>query len=161
MIRLSFFSGNLPDSFFTGGLFFENHELVVTLKINCLTKINDMETSDKNMIADSSLVHLSKWKRFLNWSAGQEENRLMWTALAILGHGCIISLITLLAIIFSGNHFILWLIAIVSFAMSVISYLAALPTRITIPIFFLSVLIDVLIIISCFIIGFNSSSVFY
>lgn len=124
-----------------------------------------MESTDKHVTSpnysETTGEHLSKWKRFINWSTDQEGNRLLWTALSILGHGCVVTIITLMTIIFTGNHFIFWVFAIAAMAMSVISYLAALPTRITIPIFFLSLLIDVLIIITCIFNGFTSNSVFY
>lgn len=110
--------------------------------------------------SDTAGQHLSKWKRFISWSAAQEENRIMWISLAILGHGCVITILTVTAIIFSGNHFILWPFAIGAMGMSVVSYLASLPTRITIPVFFISVLIDVVIIIICFINGFSLYPVF-
>lgn len=104
--------------------------------------------------------HVSLWKRFINWSAGQEKNRLFWLAFTTVGHGCIFTLATMVAIIFSGNHFIYWPFAIAAMGMSLVSNLAALPTKITIPVFFLSVLIDAVIIISCFINGFNISATY-
>ncbi|MBS1920574.1 MAG: hypothetical protein JST17_10000 [Bacteroidetes bacterium] len=124
-----------------------------------------METTIKHLNTHSfgETYHNLKtnWKKFINWSAGQEENRIMWTAISILGHGCVITIITILAIVYSGNHFIFWPFAIGAMSASVVSYLAALPTKVTIPIFFFSLLIDVLIIISCFINGFSDYSVFY
>src|SRR5574338_1661200 len=100
-----------------------------------------METTIKKIETNKTQSHLSYWKRFINWSAGQEENRLMWTAIAIFGHGCIITIMTILVIVLTGNHFIYWPFAIVAMTASVVSYLAAMPTKITIPIFFLSVFI--------------------
>jgi hypothetical protein len=41
--------------------------------------------------------------------------------------------------------------------MTVITNLAAMPTRITIPVFFFSVLLDLVIIITCLVIGFDVS----
>jgi hypothetical protein len=38
--------------------------------------------------------------------------------------------------------------------------LAALPTKITIPVFFISVLIDLVIIISCIVIGLNPAGTY-
>ena len=102
----------------------------------------------------------SLWKQFITWAKGQEENRLLWLAVAIIGHGCIITIMTMLAIIFSGNHFVFWPFAIAAMSITVVSNLAALPTRITIPIFFISILIDVAIIIGCIVIGFDSTGVY-
>jgi hypothetical protein len=47
-----------------------------------------------------------------------------------------------------GNSPLLWAFAIAAMTMCVVTNLAALPTKITIPVFFLSVLIDVLLILS-------------
>ena len=41
--------------------------------------------------------------------------------------------------------------------MTVITNLTAMPTRITIPVFFFSVLLDLVIIVTCIIIGFDVS----
>lgn len=119
-----------------------------------------METTyNKNDIhIEATKKSTSYWKRFINWSAGQEENRLLWTAIAIFGHGCIITVLTILAIVLTGNNFIYWPFAIIAMSASVVSYLAALPTKITIPIFFVSVLIDLVIIISRLASGFSSST---
>lgn len=124
-----------------------------------------METRVRHIVTptytETTYRRISFWKRFISWSTRQEENRMLWTALAILGHGCIITILTMVAIIFSGNHFIYWPFAIAAMSMSVVSYLAAMPTKITIPIFFLSIVMDLVIIISCFINGFSVSSVYH
>ena len=119
-----------------------------------------METTVHHIVTPSyteTSYRVSYWKRFINWSKQQEGNRLLWLALAIIGHGCIITIMTMLAIIFSGNQFIYWPFAIAAMTMTVVSNLAAMPTKITIPVFFLSILIDLVIIISCFITGFDAS----
>ena len=126
-------------------------------------KIFCMETTVRHTIMPSyteTHYRYSLWKQFITWAKGQEENRLMWLAVAISGHGCIITIMTMLAIIFSGNHFVFWPFAIAAMSITVVSNLAALPTRITIPIFFISILIDVAIIIGCIVIGFDSTGVY-
>lgn len=102
----------------------------------------------------------SIWRRFIAWTKGQEENRLLWLALGIIGHGCIITIMTMLAIIYSGNNFIFWPFAITSMVITVVSNLAAMPTRITIPVFFFSMLIDLVVIIACFINGFDTTGIY-
>ena len=122
-----------------------------------------METIVHHIITPSyteTHYRYSPWKQFIAWAKGQEENRLLWLALAIVGHGCIITIMTMLAIIFSGNLFIFWPFAIAAMAITVVSNLAALPTKITIPIFFFSILIDLVIIASCIAIGFDSTGVY-
>ena len=122
-----------------------------------------METIVRHTITQSyTETHYSYsiWKRFIKWAKGQEENRLLWLALAVVGHGCIITIMTMLAIIFSGNLFIFWPFAIAAMSITVVSNLAAMPTKITIPIFFISVLVDIVIIASCIAIGFDSTGVY-
>jgi len=93
--------------------------------------------------------------RLVSWCKGQEKHRLGWLAVIITGHGCVLTPITLFAIILSGNSMVFWSMAIAAMGMSLITNLAALPTKITIPVFFLSVVIDLVIIASCISIGFN------
>jgi len=112
-------------------------------------KPNDMDSIQQTYSESykETATKKSAWKRFIAWAAGQEENKFLWLAVAIFGHGCFLTIITVLVILFTGNHFIFWPFAIGAMAMTLISNLAAMPTRITIPIFFLSILIDLLIII--------------
>ena len=88
-------------------------------------------------------------RRFFDWCKNQEGNRLIWLALSITVHGCIVTPITLGFVMLFGNNFIFWPWAIAAMSMSLIVNLAALPTKITIPVFFLSLLIDLVIIINC------------
>ncbi len=99
----------------------------------------------------------SLWKKFITWCDGQEKNRLGWLASSFMIHGCILTIATMFAIILAGNHFIFWPFAIAAMGMTVITNLAAMPTRITIPVFFFSVLLDLVIIVTCIIIGFDVS----
>lgn len=96
------------------------------------------------------------WKKFITWAEGQEENRFVWTAIAIAGHGCVFTIITAMMVLLTGNHFIFWPFVIAAMASCVVVNLAAMPTKITIPIFFFSLVIDLAIIVICFINGFNT-----
>lgn len=87
--------------------------------------------------------------RFFDWCDSQEESRLGWLAVIIFGHGCIITPLTLGVVMLSGNNFIFWPWTIAAMGMSLVPNLAALPTKITIPIFFLSLLIDLVVIVNC------------
>jgi|SRR5690606_18963627 len=93
---------------------------------------------------------VSLWKKFILWSEAQEENRFLWVALAIAGHGCVFTILTVITIVLTGNHFIFWPFAIGAMAASLISNLAAMPTKVTIPILFFSLLVDLAIIVLCF-----------
>lgn len=98
-----------------------------------------------------STTKRSLWKRFINWADGQEENRFGWTAFAITGHGCVFTIITVAVILATGNNFIFWPIAISAMSASLITNLAAMPTKVTIPTLFITVLIDLAIIAICLI----------
>ena len=84
--------------------------------------------------------------RFFRWCSGQEQYRLAWLAAILAIHGCILTPITVLAVFAGGNSIVMWPFAIGAMAIALVSNLAAMPTKYTIPIFFLSVLIDVALI---------------
>lgn len=98
-----------------------------------------------------SIIH-----RFTAWCHAQEKNRIEWLAIALVGHGCIITPLTLLFIMLTGNHMIFWPMAIAAISMTLVVNLAAQPTKVTIPVFFLGILIDLAVIINCIAIGFSS-----
>jgi hypothetical protein len=87
--------------------------------------------------------------RFFTWCESQEKYRFGWLAGIIAGHGCFITPATLLFVMMAGNSPVLWAFVIASMGMALVTNLAALPTKITIPVFFLSVLIDLIVIINC------------
>lgn len=103
-------------------------------------------------------THPGAWSRFINWADGQENNRLLWTALAIAGHGCVVTIITMATILLTGNNFIFWPFALAAMTMCVVVNLAAMPTKITIPVFFFSLLIDIVIIALCLSHGFDMAA---
>lgn len=90
------------------------------------------------------LVH-----EFFDWCKTQEKNRLLWLAIIIATHACIITPLTVLIILFSGNSMLFWALTIAAMTMALVTNLAALPAKITIPVFFLSLLIDIIVIINC------------
>lgn len=102
----------------------------------------------------------SLWIRFINWTKSEEKNRLLWLAIALAGHACVITIFTLFAIMFSGNNFVLWALAVSGMVACLVVNLAALPTKITIPVFLLSVLTDVIIIAICIVNGINMNSIY-
>ena len=89
-------------------------------------------------------------QRFKDFCERQNENRLGWTAVIIAAQVFLLVPITLLAIAANGGRFALLLPVILSSFVTVVSNLAALPTKITIPIFCASVLINVSIIVLSF-----------
>ena len=86
-------------------------------------------------------------QRFFAWCKEQENNRLLWLAIIVAGHGCILTPITVMIITFTGNSMLLWSFALGAMAMSLISNLAAMPVKITMPVFILSLVIDFTIIV--------------
>jgi hypothetical protein len=54
-----------------------------------------------------------------------------------------------MAVMLAGNLMILWAFIIGAMTMCLIVNLAAMPTKITIPVLFLSILIDLGVMISC------------
>lgn len=95
-----------------------------------------------------SASRLGLWARFINWARGQEENKFMWLAIALGGFGCVITPITILFVSLAGMNLFLFMAALFAMAFSLIVNLAAMPTRVTIPVFFFSISIDVVVIIA-------------
>ena len=97
----------------------------------------------------------SLWKKFINWADQQQENSFSWTAISIAGHGCVFTIATVATILLTGNNFIFWPFAIAAMTACLVVNLAALPTKITIPVLFFSLLIDLAIIAICVTNGFD------
>jgi hypothetical protein len=95
-------------------------------------------------------------KRFIAWCAAQETNRLGWLAAMLTLHGCVLAPVTVAFLFLGGNQILFWGLVIGAMAMTLVSNLAAMPTRITIPIFFLSLLIDLAVIVINVVIYFQS-----
>ena len=117
-----------------------------------------METTIKYAYSAASSrtnIKTSLWSKFINWADKQEENRFGWTAFAIAGHGCVFTIITVAIVLVTGNNFIFWLFAIAAMTACLIVNLAALPTKITIPVLFFSLLADLAIIILALTNGIN------
>jgi len=117
-----------------------------------------MQTTIRQSIShsyDRPVSHGNLWNRFMGWTNKQEENRFGWSAAILMGHGCVFTVITVMAILFTGNHFIFWPFAIGAMAACLVVILSAMPTRIIIPVFFLSLLVDLVIIIICLTYGFD------
>ena len=86
---------------------------------------------------------------FTNWCKAQDFYRLFWLGIILGVHGCVLSPLTIAIIMYTGINMFMLLFACLAMAMCLIVNLAALPIRITIPVFIISVIIDVAIIIAC------------
>ena len=91
----------------------------------------------------------SFYASFINWCENQQHNRLLWIGLALAGHGCIFAPLSVLLVAMAGNSLILFMAVMASMGMALVVNLAAMPTKITIPVFLVSVLVDLGIIASC------------
>src|SRR4051794_29425314 len=85
--------------------------------------------------------------KFIDWSKGQQDNRLLWLGIALAGHGCVFTPLTVMAVLLAGTNLTLFILAIVAMGMALVTNLAALPTKITIPVLVLSVLMDIAIVV--------------
>ena len=93
--------------------------------------------------------------RFINWCASQEEYRFGWLAAILVAHGCALTPITLFAVILAGAKLSYFIIAILAMGLSLVTNLAAQPTKVTIPAFVFSLLVDVVLITLCLLHGFS------
>jgi len=87
--------------------------------------------------------------RLFTWSNSQEKNRFGWLALSLAAQGCVLTPIVTIAVGASGGNLVLWIAAMLAMGMVLIVNLAAMPTKITIPTFLLSIVIDIAIIVAC------------
>ena len=119
------------------------------------TKFKHM-LSTVNQIIQPSLTYTAKTSlisRFAAWTSGQQHNRLLWLGVSIAGHGCFLTPLAVTMVAFTGMNLVLFMTAMVAMTMTLIVNLAALPTKITIPVLLLSILIDIVVIISAFSLG--------
>ena len=117
-----------------------------------------MERIFRSRIATTNLPQVSLssiFSKFTNWCVSQESYRLGWLAGILAIHGCALTPITLFAVVLSGTNLALYISALVAMGLAVVTNLAAMPTKITIPAFLLSVVIDVAIIIVCIVSSAN------
>lgn len=103
---------------------------------------------------------VSLLSKFFRWSIGQEKNHLLWLGVILTLHGCIITPLTVMAVLLAGTNLALFVIAIVAMGMSLVTNLAAMPTKITIPVFVLSVVIDVVVVGLALAHGLNVASTY-
>ncbi len=98
--------------------------------------------------------------RFLNWCELQEQERLLWVGTSLGLQGCVITPITLFAVIFSGIH--TWMIAFTaaSIMLTLVVNLAALPLRYAIPAFAVSLFINISLIVTAIISGMEIARYF-
>lgn len=100
-----------------------------------------------NLVSNLRPLNLAAtWNKFLAWAGGQEENRFIWSAVSILGHGTIFTVATLITVMLTGNLIFLLLPTCLNMTMMLVVNLAALPTKYIIPCFFLSIMVDLVVV---------------
>jgi len=110
-----------------------------------------METTINQSISyTQSVSKTSASARFSSWCENQQENRLLWLGIALAGHGCILTPITVMVVLFTSFSFPLFMLAMVAMGMSLVTNLAAMPTKVTIPVLFASMVLDAVIVVSAF-----------
>jgi hypothetical protein len=90
--------------------------------------------------------HDSLFSKFITWSDTQQGNRLLWLGLILSLHGCILTPLTIMAVLLAGTNLTLFMVTIVAMGISLVSNLAAMPTKITIPLFVLSIIMDLVVV---------------
>ncbi|BAV04768.1 hypothetical protein FLA_0767 [Filimonas lacunae] len=85
----------------------------------------------------------------MQFAENQQNNHFGWLAFCFFAQGCLLAPLTILAIVNNGNDMGLWLACILAFVLTEITNLAAMPTKITIPIFTLGVITDIIIVAIC------------
>lgn len=111
-----------------------------------------METTFNHSISTTyteSASGISLWKKFMTYCKEQEENRLLWVGIILAAHGCILTPMAVMLTLITGPNFFLFMTAMVGMGIALVTNLAAMPTKVTIPAFALSILMDIAIVVSC------------
>jgi hypothetical protein len=103
----------------------------------------------KSMQAQKSQVHVIA--RFMEWIKKEEKNHIAWVGASIMVMSAVFFPITITAILLNGAIFTLVMGAVVSLAGVVITNLAALPTKYTIPALMMGILMDIVLIVISFV----------
>lgn len=87
------------------------------------------------------------WTSFIRWCQAQQENRLLWMGVALGIHGCFLTPLTMMVVLLNGHGPAMFSLVILSMGGTLVPNLAALPTRITIPVFIFSVILDLILLV--------------
>ena len=85
-------------------------------------------------------------QRFKKWADSQNDNRFIWLGVALLAHASLLTPFTAMAVMVTSNNFVLVMVSLSAMALALVTNLAALPTKVTIPAFFLSIVIDIVVV---------------
>jgi hypothetical protein len=73
--------------------------------------------------------------------------------IALAAQGCVLAPLTVFAVVFAGNSLVLFMLAIMAMGIVLVTNLAALPTKITIPVFFGSILVNLGVVLASSLMG--------
>jgi hypothetical protein len=124
------------------------------IELNMSTTILQPSVSPRYKSANKT-ASTSLFRKFITWCEHQQENRLLWVGIVLAAHGCILTPITVMAVLLAGTSLILFLMALVAMGLALVTNLAAMPTRYTIPVFLLSIVMDIAIIIASLALGMD------
>src|ERR1022692_3215945 len=80
---------------------------------------------------------------FFQWAANEDEDHhIAWVGISVTAMTAVFFPLTMAAVLMNGPAFGLIIAAMISLVLVVTTNLAAMPTRYTIPFFFLGILID-------------------
>jgi hypothetical protein len=85
---------------------------------------------------------------FFQWCTAQNENRLLWLGIIIAAQGCVLTPFTAMAVYFGGSSLTLFMMTFIAMGIALVTNLAAMPTKYTLPLFVLSVIIDLGVIVT-------------
>jgi hypothetical protein len=125
-------------------------EIVTQSNIGIDEKGAQIYSAASEVILDEGKKITRLFRKFKAFCERQQKNRLGWTAIILAGQVFLLVPLTLLAISFNGSPFVLWTPVILSSFVTAVSNLLALPTKVTIPVFCASVLINVSMIMLSF-----------
>jgi len=146
-------SANIAGHFITSG---SGRDLCYKINIMATTTLfPPVTTTYNNKLAKKNVI-----LRFFNWCSSQEEKRLMWIGIILPLQACVLAPATLAIALLGGIHFSLFIPIIAALVLTFITNLAALPTKITIPVFVLAVLVDIGVMIATFAMGADLTRLF-
>ena len=115
----------------------------------------DLAHSNQHYLTRPGFSISAAWHKLIAYAEAQEERRFLWAAISLLGHGTFFTIGTMAVVLFTGNNFVLLTVTCLSMAMVLVVNLAALPTKYVVPVFFLSLLADIVVIVTAVALWFN------
>lgn len=96
--------------------------------------------------AYESRTRVNIFDRIMRFAEAQEENHFGWVGASIMIQASLLFPMAMLTVVATGGPFYLIAFAIAALAMVVVTNLAALPTKYTIPALIISAIMDFLIV---------------